>query len=175
MSEAVEMLTPKDYASDQEVRWCPGCGDYSILKAVHRALADAQADKEAYLGRVGPAGSRARQTSVSVLLQQSDQDIMETRGAVHLLRQQVATARSLMEAGESESAYFTELGNENTVEEIDEAVGVGAAVVELVGVAHIAQRFRDKLALYLRKPAAIVALRFARFPVKALEVLRHGG
>jgi 2-oxoglutarate/2-oxoacid ferredoxin oxidoreductase subunit beta len=35
---------PKDYATDQEVRWCPGCGDYAILKAVHRALADAQAD-----------------------------------------------------------------------------------------------------------------------------------
>ncbi len=47
MSEAqseVGTLTPKDYASDQEVRWCPGCGDYSILKAVHRALADAHAD-----------------------------------------------------------------------------------------------------------------------------------
>jgi 2-oxoglutarate/2-oxoacid ferredoxin oxidoreductase subunit beta len=37
-------LTFKDYATDQEVRWCPGCGDYSILKAVHRALADAHAD-----------------------------------------------------------------------------------------------------------------------------------
>src|SRR5438034_11708745 len=24
-------LVPKDYASDQEVRWCPGCGDYAIL------------------------------------------------------------------------------------------------------------------------------------------------
>ncbi|MFM8354445.1 MAG: 2-oxoacid:ferredoxin oxidoreductase subunit beta [Gammaproteobacteria bacterium] len=44
MSEAVLELAPKDYASDQEVRWCPGCGDYSILKAVHRALADAKAD-----------------------------------------------------------------------------------------------------------------------------------
>ncbi|MBX3705698.1 MAG: 2-oxoacid:ferredoxin oxidoreductase subunit beta [Pseudomonadales bacterium] len=44
MSEAVRELTFKDYATDQEVRWCPGCGDYSILKAVHRALADAKAD-----------------------------------------------------------------------------------------------------------------------------------
>jgi 2-oxoglutarate ferredoxin oxidoreductase subunit beta len=43
MNEAVK-LTFKDFASDQEVRWCPGCGDYSILKAVHRALADAGAD-----------------------------------------------------------------------------------------------------------------------------------
>ena len=32
-------LSFKDYATDQEVRWCPGCGDYSILKAVQRALA----------------------------------------------------------------------------------------------------------------------------------------
>jgi pyruvate/2-oxoacid:ferredoxin oxidoreductase alpha subunit len=34
----------KDYATDQEVRWCPGCGDYAILKAVQRTLAELQAD-----------------------------------------------------------------------------------------------------------------------------------
>ncbi len=33
-------LSAKDYASDQEVRWCPGCGDYAILKAVEKTLAD---------------------------------------------------------------------------------------------------------------------------------------
>ena len=27
-------LTKKDFTSDQEVRWCPGCGDYAILAAV---------------------------------------------------------------------------------------------------------------------------------------------
>jgi 2-oxoglutarate/2-oxoacid ferredoxin oxidoreductase subunit beta len=45
----------KDYATDQEVRWCPGCGDYSILKAVHRALADAQADpaKTVFVSGIG--------------------------------------------------------------------------------------------------------------------------
>jgi 2-oxoglutarate ferredoxin oxidoreductase subunit beta len=32
-------LTFKDFETDQEVRWCPGCGDYSILKAVQRTLA----------------------------------------------------------------------------------------------------------------------------------------
>jgi 2-oxoglutarate ferredoxin oxidoreductase subunit beta len=32
-------LTAKDLASDQEVRWCPGCGDYSILAQVKKALA----------------------------------------------------------------------------------------------------------------------------------------
>lgn len=32
-------LTPKDLASDQDVRWCPGCGDYSILAQMKKALA----------------------------------------------------------------------------------------------------------------------------------------
>ena len=32
-------LTPKDFTTDQEVRWCPGCGDYSILAQMKKALA----------------------------------------------------------------------------------------------------------------------------------------
>ena len=36
-------LKPTDYASDQEVRWCPGCGDYAILNAVKSPLADTHA------------------------------------------------------------------------------------------------------------------------------------
>ena len=37
-------LTIKDWESDQEVRWCPGCGDYAILKAVQRTMVDIGAD-----------------------------------------------------------------------------------------------------------------------------------
>ena len=37
-------LTAKDFASAQEVRWCPGCGDYAILKSVRQTLADAGAE-----------------------------------------------------------------------------------------------------------------------------------
>ena len=33
-------LTSKDFATDQDVRWCPGCGDYSILKQVQTVMAD---------------------------------------------------------------------------------------------------------------------------------------
>lgn len=44
MSTAAEStekkLTAKDLATDQDVRWCPGCGDYSILKQVQTVLAD---------------------------------------------------------------------------------------------------------------------------------------
>ena len=35
-----EKQTGKDYTSDQEVRWCPGCGDYAVLKAVQSFLPD---------------------------------------------------------------------------------------------------------------------------------------
>lgn len=42
MENSVEVkttkLTAKDFASDQEVRWCPGCGDYSILAQVQRTF-----------------------------------------------------------------------------------------------------------------------------------------
>jgi 2-oxoglutarate/2-oxoacid ferredoxin oxidoreductase subunit beta len=34
----ITALTPKDFATDQEVRWCPGCGDYAVLKAVQRTM-----------------------------------------------------------------------------------------------------------------------------------------
>lgn len=36
--------TIKDWETDQEVRWCPGCGDYAILKAVQRTLPELGAD-----------------------------------------------------------------------------------------------------------------------------------
>ena len=39
-------LSAKDFASSQEVRWCPGCGDYAVLKSVTRALADVGAVPE---------------------------------------------------------------------------------------------------------------------------------
>ena len=35
---ALPTLTTKDLTTDQEVRWCPGCGDYSILAQMKKAL-----------------------------------------------------------------------------------------------------------------------------------------
>ena len=40
MNEVSKITTAKDWASDQEVRWCPGCGDYAVLKAVQRTMPD---------------------------------------------------------------------------------------------------------------------------------------
>src|SRR5678816_3264439 len=39
-------LTKKDFASDQDVRWCPGCGDYAILATVQKLLADVGVTRE---------------------------------------------------------------------------------------------------------------------------------
>jgi 2-oxoglutarate/2-oxoacid ferredoxin oxidoreductase subunit beta len=38
MSTALPVLTANDFASDQEIRWCPGCGDYSILAQMKKML-----------------------------------------------------------------------------------------------------------------------------------------
>ena len=48
-------LTAKDFATDQEVRWCPGCGDYAILKCVQKVMADigADPDKTAFVSGIG--------------------------------------------------------------------------------------------------------------------------
>ena len=39
-------LTDKDFASDQEVRWCPGCGDYAILRQTQKLLAELDIPRE---------------------------------------------------------------------------------------------------------------------------------
>src|ERR1700694_3369447 len=40
MSAAIlPLLTPNDFSSDREVRWCPGCGDFSILSQLKKVLA----------------------------------------------------------------------------------------------------------------------------------------
>ncbi len=41
----VPALTKKDFQTDQEVRWCPGCGDYAILSAVQTGLPRARASR----------------------------------------------------------------------------------------------------------------------------------
>jgi 2-oxoglutarate ferredoxin oxidoreductase subunit beta len=40
--------TPKDFKSDQEVRWCPGCGDHAVLNSVQKALSELGIPKEKF-------------------------------------------------------------------------------------------------------------------------------
>ena len=38
MNTALKVLKADDFASDQDIRWCPGCGDYSILAQMKKVL-----------------------------------------------------------------------------------------------------------------------------------------
>lgn len=56
MSEVLTpALTAKDFVTDQEVRWCPGCGDYSILAQVQRVMPSLGIAKEniAFISGIG--------------------------------------------------------------------------------------------------------------------------
>ena len=57
-SERSGGLTRKDFASDQDVRWCPGCGDYAILAAVQRLLPTLDVPKEdhVFISGIGCSG-----------------------------------------------------------------------------------------------------------------------
>ena len=38
----------KDFVSDQDIKWCPGCGDYSILKQTQSVFPDLGIPKEQF-------------------------------------------------------------------------------------------------------------------------------
>lgn len=46
MNQAVDKLTIDDFSSDQEVRWCPGCGDYAILKTIQKLMPELNRPRE---------------------------------------------------------------------------------------------------------------------------------
>ena len=52
-----DKLKVKDYATDQEVRWCPGCGDYAIVRAMQNTMAELQAppEKTVFISGIGCA------------------------------------------------------------------------------------------------------------------------
>src|SRR5215207_197907 len=49
MTAPLPVLTAKDFASDQEVRWCPRCGDYSILAQMKKVLPTLGIPKEKFV------------------------------------------------------------------------------------------------------------------------------
>ncbi len=49
MAKKKELLTRKDFVSSSEVRWCPGCGDYSVLNATQNVLPQLGLPKEKFV------------------------------------------------------------------------------------------------------------------------------
>ncbi len=48
-SDCLRDLTRKDFKSDLEVRWCPGCGDYAILAQIQKTLPDLGIPREKFV------------------------------------------------------------------------------------------------------------------------------
>lgn len=117
MTPTTATLTKKDMKSDQDVRWCPGCGDYAILNTAYSVMADLGVPKEQfmvvsgigcssrfpyYLGTYGfhtihgraPAfatGIKTANPELSVWLATGDGDGLSIGGnhLIHLLRRNV--------------------------------------------------------------------------------------
>ncbi len=118
MSETIPLqLTKKDFVSDQDVRWCPGCGDYSILSAVQSILPDLDIPREKFVfvsgigcssrfpyymntfgfhsihGRAAPiaTGVKLANPDLSVWVVTGDGDALSIGGnhLIHLLRRNV--------------------------------------------------------------------------------------
>jgi 2-oxoglutarate ferredoxin oxidoreductase subunit beta len=55
---SLPLLTPNDFSSDREVRWCPGCGDFSILSQLKKVLAvlDVPRENMVFVSGLGCAG-----------------------------------------------------------------------------------------------------------------------
>jgi 2-oxoglutarate/2-oxoacid ferredoxin oxidoreductase subunit beta len=83
--------TAKDFSSDQDVRWCPGCGDYSILAQVQRVMPDLNYPKEKivfisgigcssrfpyYMNAYGFHGIHGRATAIATGLKIARPDLM---------------------------------------------------------------------------------------------------
>ncbi len=64
MAEIIETkeikLTAKDFSSGQDVRWCPGCGDYSILAQVQRTFPEIVGDKKENIVWISGIGCSSR-------------------------------------------------------------------------------------------------------------------
>ena len=49
MSDRYARLTSKDFMTDQDIRWCPGCGDYSVLANVQRVMPELGVPRENFV------------------------------------------------------------------------------------------------------------------------------
>ena len=113
-SENNTTMTAKDFASDQDVKWCPGCGDYSILKQVQTVLPEIGVPREniAFISGIGcssrfpyymntygmhgihgrataiASGLKAANPDLSVWIIAGDGDLLSIGGnhLIHLLR-----------------------------------------------------------------------------------------
>ena len=98
-------LTKKDFTSDQEVRWCPGCGDYSILATVQGFL---------------PELGLRRENIVFVSVGLVDSGQFKGAEAIHQLEEQVRTDLERYVELASRMGYYAEYRHAVGTELIEE-------------------------------------------------------
>ena len=99
--------TLKDWETDQEVRWCPGCGDYAILSAVQSVFPELGVPREKFV--ISP-NSPVRQIWISALVKSFKLDWSDSRADFVLAE----TGQSLSEL--LTSLMQTRLGAEFSLE-----------------------------------------------------------
>src|SRR5438876_8108228 len=93
-------LTKKDFQTDQEVRWCPGCGDYAILSAVQSVFPELGIRRENfvvvsgigcssrfpyYMNTYGFHSIHGRAPAVATGVKRSEEHTSELQSPVHLV------------------------------------------------------------------------------------------
>ena len=90
----VAVTTKKDWTSNQEVRWCPGCGDYAILNALQRTLPELGVPRENFvvISGIGCSGKASCQR-ISIIRQKPKNRPVRL-GKIKILRWSRVTERA---------------------------------------------------------------------------------
>ena len=107
--------TPADFKSDQEVKWCPGCGDYAVLSAIQKAMpqiaAFGKAAEIAFAGMQDNCEKMARLRALAAdrLCADIPEALIIGGGAPHILSVSLPGWRSevIMNFLEAESIYVS--------------------------------------------------------------------
>jgi 2-oxoglutarate ferredoxin oxidoreductase subunit beta len=183
-------LTPKDFVTDQDVRWCPGCGDYSILKQVQTVMPELGLAREniVFISGIGcssrfpyymetygmhsihgrataiASGLKATRPELSVWIVTGDGDSMSIGGnhLIHLLRRNFNVNILLF----NNEIYGLTKGQYSPTSPIGK-------VAKSTPMGSIDHPF-NPLALCMGASATFIARSMDRDPVQLREVLKRG-
>ncbi len=185
-----QKLTPKDFVTDQDVRWCPGCGDYSILKQVQTVMPELGLAREniVFISGIGcssrfpyymetygmhsihgrataiASGLKATRPELSVWIVTGDGDSMSIGGnhLIHLLRRNFNVNILLF----NNEIYGLTKGQYSPTSPIGK-------VAKSTPMGSVDHPF-NPLALCMGASATFIARSMDRDPVQLREVLKRG-
>jgi 2-oxoglutarate ferredoxin oxidoreductase subunit beta len=187
---ATKQLSPKDFVTDQDVRWCPGCGDYSILKQVQTVMPELGLEREniVFISGIGcssrfpyymetygmhsihgrataiASGLKATRPELSVWIVTGDGDSMSIGGnhLIHLLRRNFDVNILLF----NNEIYGLTKGQYSPTS----PVGMVAKSTPMGSIDHPF----NPLALCMGASATFIARTMDRDPIHLREILKRG-